>query len=425
MSNIFSFNRLSIQQRLTLLICSLLLSAIVIYGFANYYSLKKTTLIIGKDRLSSLTKQVSSLLAQNALAVLKQANTIASQNTTIQFLKSDGQNFRKETLEALNKLHRDSTWMSVELINKDFTPVLRSENSTGTVKIDLKKVISFTNVSPDSSKVGKIYNLKGLMYYPVVTTISDQRQVIGYIISWIFLKGDPKAVAQFSRLVGTGAGLYIVDSDQSLWTDMIKPIADPPFKIDRPGEMVQYKNNSGDEMIACAQPISGTDWIVAVEFSKQNVLSGMNTFVNGIVLIGIILTFIVIVATWAMSRSITRPLSLLTDAANAISTGNYSSRIPVEVNRNDELGKLAQAFNIMEQYVQQTYEELESMVDDRTAELSEEIKLRKMSEESLRQSRQRYHLMIDEVKDYAIILLDAEGKILVWNKGAERIKGYK
>lgn len=33
--------------------------------------------------------------------------------------------------------------------------------------------------------------------------------------------------------------------------------------------------------------------------------------------------------------------------------------------------------------------------------------------------------MIEEVQDYAIILLDADGTILSWNKGAEKIKGYK
>jgi PAS domain S-box-containing protein len=33
--------------------------------------------------------------------------------------------------------------------------------------------------------------------------------------------------------------------------------------------------------------------------------------------------------------------------------------------------------------------------------------------------------MIDEVQDYAIILLDVEGNIQNWNAGAERIKGYK
>jgi PAS domain S-box-containing protein len=33
--------------------------------------------------------------------------------------------------------------------------------------------------------------------------------------------------------------------------------------------------------------------------------------------------------------------------------------------------------------------------------------------------------MIAEIQDYAIILLDADGNILSWNKGVEKIKGYK
>jgi PAS domain S-box-containing protein len=33
--------------------------------------------------------------------------------------------------------------------------------------------------------------------------------------------------------------------------------------------------------------------------------------------------------------------------------------------------------------------------------------------------------MISEIQDYAIILLDVDGTILSWNKGVEKIKGYK
>lgn len=43
----------------------------------------------------------------------------------------------------------------------------------------------------------------------------------------------------------------------------------------------------------------------------------------------------------------------------------------------------------------------------------------------LKQSEERYHKMVEEVQDYAIILLDIDGNILNWNNGAERIKGYK
>jgi PAS domain S-box-containing protein len=33
--------------------------------------------------------------------------------------------------------------------------------------------------------------------------------------------------------------------------------------------------------------------------------------------------------------------------------------------------------------------------------------------------------MIEEIQDFAIILLDRDGTILTWNKGVEKIKGYK
>jgi PAS domain S-box-containing protein len=38
---------------------------------------------------------------------------------------------------------------------------------------------------------------------------------------------------------------------------------------------------------------------------------------------------------------------------------------------------------------------------------------------------QLHRKMIAEIQDYAIILLDIDGTILSWNKGAEKIKGYK
>jgi PAS domain S-box-containing protein len=44
--------------------------------------------------------------------------------------------------------------------------------------------------------------------------------------------------------------------------------------------------------------------------------------------------------------------------------------------------------------------------------------------EALKKSEQQYHKMIEEVQDYAIILLDRDGTILNWNRGAENIKGY-
>lgn len=43
---------------------------------------------------------------------------------------------------------------------------------------------------------------------------------------------------------------------------------------------------------------------------------------------------------------------------------------------------------------------------------------------ALRHSEERFRLLVEGVQDYAIFLLDDEGHVNSWNKGAERIKGY-
>ncbi|MFM0734431.1 PAS domain S-box protein [Paraburkholderia sediminicola] len=44
--------------------------------------------------------------------------------------------------------------------------------------------------------------------------------------------------------------------------------------------------------------------------------------------------------------------------------------------------------------------------------------------EALRRSEERFRLLVDSVKDYAIFMLDPDGCIVSWNAGAARIKGY-
>ena len=50
---------------------------------------------------------------------------------------------------------------------------------------------------------------------------------------------------------------------------------------------------------------------------------------------------------------------------------------------------------------------------------------RRRAEEKLRRSEERSRQLVDSVKDYAIILLDTEGRVVSWNSGAQRIKGYR
>src|SRR4051812_42621912 len=74
---------------------------------------------------------------------------------------------------------------------------------------------------------------------------------------------------------------------------------------------------------------------------------------------------------------------------------------------------------------------LELRVSERTRDLEqanrrlqEDIAVRARAERLLADSERRFRLMIESVVDYAIFMLDADGRVASWNAGAQRILGY-
>ncbi|MGH9357158.1 MAG: PAS domain S-box protein, partial [Terriglobia bacterium] len=58
-------------------------------------------------------------------------------------------------------------------------------------------------------------------------------------------------------------------------------------------------------------------------------------------------------------------------------------------------------------------------------ELRRELAERQSTERILRENEERFRLLVDGVRDYAIYMLDPRGRIVSWDAGAERIDGSR
>jgi len=366
--NYFSFRGLSLKKRLPLLICLLLLAIVIIFSWASFFGVKRAALNIAKDRLHVLSKQLSSMSEQSAAIVINASRALGNNVSIKEHLKSGGKDSAEQSLQALKNTRFDSSWVYTELLDLYGKPVLRSVRIHKEYLAPLLDSTLATAFTPmDSFKVGKIYFLNDTMYYPIITAVTDNNHYLGYLVRWKMNLANSKSVQQFAELLGAHAAFYLGNDDGGLWTNGVNSFPGAPVDTASVNNLFEYTNFNGDMVIASVQPVANTHWLILVEFSRKALLEGTYGFLKWIIIIAAILIAIGIIVTHLMSKSITAPLNKLIEATSSIAAGNYSAS--VEVNRNDEVGKLAHFFNKMAEQINYAQINLEKKIMERTAQL--------------------------------------------------------
>jgi signal transduction histidine kinase len=139
-----------------------------------------------------------------------------------------------------------------------------------------------------------------------------------------------------------------------------------PVDVRRAG-VAQYRAESGDMRLGAVSLVRSTPWAVWVEFPLAMVIAPAQRFLNGMIPVAFIFLAGSAVVVHIISGRVTRPLSDLTRAAEAIATGDYSRRFGED--RRDEIGRLGRTFNTMAGQVQEAQQRLEARVVERTARL--------------------------------------------------------
>ncbi|MFH1124470.1 MAG: Cache 3/Cache 2 fusion domain-containing protein, partial [Pseudomonadota bacterium] len=158
------------------------------------------------------------------------------------------------------------------------------------------------------------------------------------------------------------------------------------------------------------------DWIIAAGTYEEEIYQSLHAtqrFIIAIVIVALALGFFL---TLTLSKILTRPIQELTRVTTKMVGGDLSQR--VRVHGADEIGVLGTSFNRMIGQIQHYTSNLEKMVEERTQEL-------KVSREKYREISRFLNSILDSATAYAIVALDFYGSIIEFNKGAEKLFGWK
>ena len=189
---------------------------------------------------------------------------------------------------------------------------------------------------------------------------------IGIIISKMRTASIDNVLQNTSGLGDTGE-VYIVN-EQLLMLSESRFIENAVFqqKVNTLG--VQKCFNDGQDVLGFYLdyrdvPIYGSSYcardlgiVLLAEIDEAEVEEPINILQDRILLTGIIITIGMGIAAFAISKSISKPLIKLKNAANKISDGNFNVRTNIDT--GDEIGELSNAFDSMAQKLQESLIEI-------------------------------------------------------------------
>lgn len=355
----------SLRWRLPFVVSALIASVLATFLWTAHRAVETTLVGAAGARAQAAADQVASLL--DARRSFEELRKVAAEDTLVRFLQTRSGAAHEAARTRLASLASTGP-RRVELWDDAGERLL--EISTPGPAAAGARVLPAASRPP----VGGISELQvdgDIVFSDVVAEVvgpADQPaggQRLGYVLVRSTFGVNPPGI--IARLVGDDALVRVGNATGPVvWTDFSTATPALPVDLGRVG-VARYERESGEIRFGAVSHVPATPWGVWVGFPFSTIIAPAQTFLNRMVLVGLV--FLVVGTAFAsiVSARITTPLSELSTAANAIASGDYAKRVAND--RRDEIGQLGQAFNLMADQVHETQHRLEARVEERTAEL--------------------------------------------------------
>ncbi len=390
---------LSIRIKFLAVMSALLISCLVVYLFiaVEVFKTDKTELVFDLNRsmVSNLSAEIETqfsavsdklrlfaLLSTNANSQIKTEN-IFGENSEVVFAAL----YRQGQLSSL-KTFTDKKYLETYGLEQNFFQALTETRPVPFAAI-LKNNEFFWNASIEGGAP--------LIGYGRSVIIEDQRGLPTEHLAVIsYIKPDKMMKAlNFIKLseisIVDQSGNILIHADYNLMKSA-KNVSQTPLFVTAVDSKVNVsvaslKDAAGEFLGAYAKAYQNRIFILA-RASKDQAFSAVYELVSRSISFALIVVTLSLFFAFLLSRSLTKPISILVDGMEKVSQGDLSSQI--EVNSKDETQMLASSFNQMISDLRQSRDELQEInreldqkVKDRTQQLEIQNQAVKEAQEAL------------------------------------------
>lgn len=380
--NWWDWQGFSIKTKVALVLLSTNLLAILATGLL-YYSRHQSQLV------ETIEKHFHSVARQESQLV---THFLEKHRTNIRLLASQLQLHQAASMDVSNTLSPNNklVMQQIEL----FESAIKEVENVAILNDDAEVVLT-TNRFADAFaiKPGKLEEIKSRQQ-PVVMDLRFDNQGKATLLLFVYLENGfegpailatETSLADLADLVEQHIGLGHTEETMLLYSDnngRLLPIVPLKFQLDSQvilgvtasqeyhlsQHINRYTDYRGQDVFALSKKLPNTNWTLVFKIDTDEALSIVAQQRQFLVLSLLVAAVLILIVAITFSRSLTRPLSDLTQVAMMIASGDLMKRI--RWTAKDELGVLAQSFNTMADKLIRSNNSLDLRVKEKTRELA-------------------------------------------------------
>lgn len=405
--------------------------------FSFFSSNFEKTILENIEALASIKKKNIDILVDQGVDAVKEADTIE------EFKYNDGSFDPVKAKLQIDHIKKSSNNIEEVFLLDKKNIVLLSSNLTniGTVSDIIDSSVVLNNSEPTIlglKKEGESY------YYTILLPIVEYDNTIKYyfaikyndylLLGSLNSREGLKSTGESLMAIKVGDEISFVNerrfaTNNQKGDELATPMQEALNK--KSGVLSDTLDYRGEPVIAAYSYIDSLDAGLVLKIDEAEALGFIDRMILLSVIVAIIITLLVYLATRIISRKLSAPIEELNKAVAIIAEGNWDYKINLE--GSEEIEETAKAFNTMAMAIKESHKTSEKQILEQTKSLREQqmailniledVEAEKEKVADTARELEKFRQAVENTSDH-VVITDPEGIIIYANKAVETITGF-